>query len=119
MLCYKCNHSWNYKGKNGEGKGYITCPGCYYKIRSDRALIEESFKQKLPTSLPRKEQLPTKLLSKLPSFKTKIPTISKPLQIKSEEQEKNFIEIVPWNDFDIRIIPRDLMKLVEHHRSFL
>ena len=70
MLCYKCNHSWNYKGKNSEGKGYITCPGCYYKIRGDRALVKEPFKEKLLTNPPVREKLPTKLLSS----KVKIPT---------------------------------------------
>ena len=128
MLCYKCGHQWNYRGRNSEGKGYITCPGCYYKIRSDKALIEEPFKQKLPTSLLRKEQLPTKLLSKLPTKKkipkelpTNLPTILSPLQIESEEQEENLVEIkdIPWNDFDIRIIPIDPIKILEHQRSFL
>ena len=61
MLCYKCNHSWNYKGKNSEGQGYITCPGCLYKIRVDKALIEPLSKQKLLTNLPNKRILPKKL----------------------------------------------------------
>ena len=67
MLCYKCDHVWNYKGKNIEGEGYITCPKCYYKIRVDKALIDEPSEQKLLTNLPRERILPKKLLSKLPT----------------------------------------------------
>ena len=83
MLCYKCNHPWNYGGKNSDGKGYITCPGCYYKIRVDKALVEEPFKQELLTS-------ETKLPRRLLSFKTEIPTTHhpKPLEIKGPIETK-------------------------------
>ncbi len=114
MLCYKCGRSWNYKGKNSEGKGYITCPGCLYKIRVDKALMEEPFKQELLIKLPKKKIISKELPKKLP---TNLPTIE-PLEI---EQEEKIVEIkeIPWNDFDIRIIPRDPIELIEHQRSFL
>lgn len=64
MLCYKCGHSWNYKGK----LFYITCPSCSYKIRKDKALIESvESKQELLTILPKKEELPTRIPKKLPT----------------------------------------------------
>ena len=83
MLCYKCGHSWNYTRRNTEGEWrYITCPGCYYKIRVDKALIEDFSKQKLLTNLPNKELLPKKLLIKLPTTQ-KLPTTTK-LKIEFE-----------------------------------
>ncbi len=78
VLCYKCKHSWNYKGKNSEGEGYITCPGCLYKIRIDKAMVESSSNQKLLTTIPKKEILPTRILEELPTTTNEI----KPLQIK-------------------------------------
>jgi len=69
MLCYKCNHPWNYKGKNIEEEDYITCPGCYRKIRFGKALIEDFSEQKLLTSLPEKRVKTT-------SFPLKLPTTS-------------------------------------------
>ena len=32
MICPKCGHDWNYKGKSSL---YVTCPNCYRKIRAD------------------------------------------------------------------------------------
>ena len=32
MICPKCGHGWNYKGKSSL---YVTCPNCYRKIRAD------------------------------------------------------------------------------------
>lgn len=112
MLCYKCKYSWNYKGKNSEGKGYITCPGCLYKIRSDRALVEETFKQesliKLPTKLPKR--LPT--TNHLKPLEIKVP-----IEIEEYQEEEIKIREIK-SDLNIRIIPTDLFKLVEYQRSF-
>ncbi len=81
VLCYKCDHSWNYKGKNTEGKGYITCSGCYYKIRLDRAIVKGLPEQKLLTKLPSFQRELPKELSKIPT--THYPKIDlKPLEIK-------------------------------------
>jgi len=67
MLCYKCSHPWNYKGKNTEEEDYITCPGCYRKIRFGKALIEDVSEQKLLTSLPKKSVKTTSFPLKLPT----------------------------------------------------
>jgi protein-arginine kinase activator protein McsA len=32
VICPKCGHGWNYKGKSTL---YVTCPNCYRKIRAD------------------------------------------------------------------------------------
>ena len=141
MLCYKCGHSWNYKGKNTEGKGYITCSGCYYKIRVDKALVEDLSQQELLANLPKKRLLPIKL----PSFKVDIPTThypSRPIKIEKEqepvikmfnnlsdfnmevlkmgrqEEEDITITILPPSFENIRIIPYDPIKHLEHQRSF-
>ncbi len=123
MLCYKCKHSWNYKGKNSEGKGYITCPGCLYKIRVDKALVEGPLRQELLTNLPKKRSLPIKLPTKLPSFNVEIPTTNTfPKEempapgIKSEEEP--IIRILPPKFEIIRVIPYDPIKHLEHQRSF-
>lgn len=147
MLCYKCDHSWPYKGKKTEGKDYITCPGCYYKIRFDKALIGSPSQQKLlsnlPTSLPKKGLLPIKLLTT--RLKTEFETmrdqdgfvylvdkkIAKQFkevlfQEEKEEEEvpnlfqeqEQVIKILPPKFEIIRIIPRDPIKLLEHQRSF-
>ena len=79
VLCYKCDHPWNYKGKNSEGKGYITCPGCLYKIRLDKAVVEEPFKQELLTT---KTKLPKQRLPKLPKELLTTNQID-PLEIKA------------------------------------
>ena len=67
MLCYKCDHPWNYKGKNTEEGDYITCPGCYRKIIFGKALIEDPSEQKLLTSLPKKRVKTTNFPLKLPT----------------------------------------------------
>ena len=133
MLCYKCDHSWFYKGKNSEGKGYITCPGCYYKIRVDKALVEDSSQHKLLTELPifktKHKELPIKLLSS----KAKIPTTHHPLFLKEvpyedsdneeldedefEEQESS-IKILPPKFEIIRVIPYDPIKHLNHMKNF-
>ncbi len=71
MLCYKCNHPWNYRGKNTEEKDNITCPKCMYKLVLGKALIEGPSEQKLLANLPNKKLLPNRLPSLLPS---KLPT---------------------------------------------
>ena len=126
VLCYKCNHPWNYRGKNSEGKGYITCPGCLYKIRVDKALVEEPFKQELLTT---KSELPKQRLPKLP-LRLLTTNQIKPLQIivpiekeivdqDQEEDLEGEIQIREIkSNLKIRIIPRDLLELVEHQRSF-
>ena len=124
VLCYKCNHAWNYKGKNSEGKGYITCPGCLYKIRLDKAIVEYPFKQELLTT---KTKLP---IQRLPKLSIKLPTTNqiKPLEIKvpieteiieeDQDQEEGIRIREIKSNLKIKIIPRDLFKLVEHQRSF-
>ena len=113
VLCYKCNHSWNYKGRNSEGKGYITCSGCYYKIRLDKALVEDSSEQKLLINSPLKQrELPKKLskLSKLPT--THHPKIDlKPLEIKvpteikiiKDVQEEEIKTVHSFSEFHLRV----------------
>ncbi len=83
MLCYKCEHSWNYKGKNTEGKGNITCPRCLYKIRVDKAMIEGPLKQELLIKLPTKRPLPNELPNELPR---KLPTTRPELRVLQEEE---------------------------------
>ncbi len=127
MLCYKCDHSWNYKGKNTEGEGYITCPGCYYKIRVDKALIESPFKQKLLTNLPIKQKLLINLPIKLPTTQPKIEfeIIKDNLdeeeieEVEDMQEQESSIRILPPEFEIIRIIPRDPIKILEHQRSFL
>ncbi len=71
-LCYKCGHSWNYKGEIKEGKKYITCSGCYYKIRIDRTLdFSTEEHQKLLTNPVKLPSLPHKLPTTHHSFKLK------------------------------------------------
>ena len=139
MLCYKCNHSWNYKGKNTEGEGYITCPGCYYKIRVDKALIESPFKQKLLTNLPITNKLPTKLPTTQPKIEFEIikdkdnfvyrvdKKMSKQFkeildeeedEVEDVQEQESVIRILPPKFEIIRVIPRDPIKILEHQRSF-
>ena len=144
MLCYKCNHSWNYKGKNTEGKGYITCSGCYYKIRIDKALVEDLSQQELLANLPKKRHLPIKLPTKLPSFKAEIPTTHYPPRpIKTEKEQEPIIKMfnnlsdfnmevldkgyqeeeltirkLPLGPEIINVISYDPIKHLEHQRSF-
>lgn len=78
MLCYKCNHSWKYKGVFIEGKLYVTCPNCMRKIRIDKSSVEDSFEQRLLTSLPKKRVKTTSFPLRLPtttSFKIEFETI--------------------------------------------
>ena len=147
MLCYKCGHPWNYKGKNTEGEGYITCPGCLYKIRVDKALIEGSSEQRLLTSLPKKRVKTTSFPLKLPttSFTIEFETIKDkdgfvyrvdkrmPEQFKEtlrdeeieeikeveEMQEQELaIRILPPKFKIIKIIPRDPIKITEHQLAY-
>ena len=119
MLCYKCNHSWNYKGKNTEERDNITCPRCMYKLILGKALVESPSEQKLLSKLPSKKQLPSLLLNKLPTTSELVPSIIKePEIIIEEEVEEDCIRIIP-RDHIIRIIPRDLLKVLKHQRSFM
>ena len=48
LQCYKCGHTWNYKGE----RKYLTCPNCLYKIRQDKAIVgnlPNQNKEKIPT----------------------------------------------------------------------
>ena len=134
MLCYKCGHSWPYKGKKTEGEDYITCPGCYYKLRLDKALIEAPSEQKLLSELPNKKRLPSELPSELPTTTSFIEVedgifvekkIAKQFKEAQEEeanlfqeQEESARKIFPPKFEIIRIIPRDPIKILEHQRSF-
>lgn len=83
-LCYKCNHSWNHKGKIIVDKKYITCPRCYYKIRVDKTL---------DFSTEEHQNLLTNQV-KLPSLPNKLPTThySAPMAQPIEASSK-FVEI--------------------------
>jgi DNA-directed RNA polymerase subunit RPC12/RpoP len=148
MLCYKCGHSWSYKGKKTEGEDYITCPGCYYKIRFEKALIGCPSEQKLLINLPNKKRLPSELPIKLPTTKLKIEfeairdqdgfvylvdkKIAKQFKeaLDDEEVEETslprsgveeqgpVIRILPPKFEIIRVIPRDPIKILEHQRGF-
>lgn len=39
-LCYKCGHSWNYKGKQRE-KEHLSCSRCSYRLVAEKALLGE------------------------------------------------------------------------------
>lgn len=63
-ICYKCNHSWNFKGKIKENQRYITCSRCYLKIRVDRSIdFSKEETQESLINLPKapvvKRELPT------------------------------------------------------------
>ncbi len=142
MLCYKCNHLWNYKGKNTEGEGHITCPRCLYKIRVDKALIESPPEQKLLTILPNKKFLPNKLPNKLLTtnefervildedmgvlVEKRIAEQFKEIldeeeieEVEDVQEQESVIRILPPKFEIIRVIPRDPIKLLEHQRSFI
>ena len=136
MLCYKCDHSWPYKGKKTEEKDHITCPGCYYKILLGKALIEAPSEQKLLSDLPNKKRLPSELLSKLPTttsfievedsifVEKKIAKQFKEAQeemgssLFQEQEQEPIIKVLPIGPEIIRIIPIDPIKILEHQRSF-
>lgn len=40
IVCYKCEHEWNYKGKS---KFYITCPSCYLKLSLKKLGVTKDF----------------------------------------------------------------------------
>ena len=94
-LCYKCGHSWNYKGKITEGKKYITCSRCYYKIRIDRALdfSTEEHQKLLSDSI------------KLPSLVHKLPTTHySQVHLKPIETSVKFEEVRdPKDNFLYRV----------------
>ncbi len=146
MLCYKCNHPWNYRGKNTEEKDNITCPKCMYKLVLGKALIEGPSEQKLLTNLPNKKPLPNKLPSLLPS---KLPTTNEFERVILEEGmevlvekriAKQFKEAPEYLDEEIecvieqvdpirvtRILPapeikilpgKTLLEIIEHQRSY-
>ena len=121
MLCYKCDHSWNYKGKYSEGEGYITCPKCLYKIRVDKALVEGYSGQKLLTNLPKKKLLPKRLPNKIPT--TILFNLSDLPEEEEEQESENELGLSPAikiikRDIDIRVIPYDPIKILEHQQSY-
>ena len=78
MLCYKCNHPWNYKGTISGGRVYVTCPSCMRKVRVDRSLVEDSSGQRLLTSISKKDMKTTSSPLRLPtttSFKIEFESI--------------------------------------------
>ena len=111
VLCYKCDHSWDYKGKNTEGKRYITCSSCYYKIRLDKAIVEDSSQKKLPTGLL---SLPKELPKKL----SKIPTTHySPIQLRPIEVKRP-IEIKIVEDVEEEEIEPQEIKYVNSFSEF-
>ncbi len=138
MLCYKCGHSWSYKGKKNEEKDHITCPGCYYKILLGKALIEAPSEQKLLSDLPNKKGLPSGLLSELPTtisfievekdifvekkiakqFKEAQEEMGPSLFQEQEQEQESDIKILPPKFEIIRIIPRDPIKILEHQQEY-
>ena len=147
VLCYKCNHSWNYKGKNTEGKGYITCSGCYYKIRLDRALVEDSSEQKLLTNLLSLNKKSPKKLSKIPTthhslIQLKPLEVKRPTEIKIVEDVQEEIKYVNGfsefhlrvqemgykgnvfkvkeikKDLNIKVIPRDPLRVLKNRMGY-
>lgn len=147
MLCYKCNHSWMYKGKNTEEEDYITCPGCYRKIRFGKALIENPSEQKFLTSLSEKRMKTTSFPLKLLTTSLErvyfpdgfdclvhkdITTQFKELLLEDledeeieeveniqEQEQESVIRILPPKFEIIRVIPYDPIKHLEHQGSFL
>ncbi len=144
MLCYKCNHSWTYKGKNTEEEDYITCPGCYRKIRLGKALIDDLSEQELLTSSPKKRMKTTSFPLKLLTTSLErvyFPDgfdclvhkdISKQFkellledleeeeieEVEDVQEQESVIRILPPK-FEIRVIPTDPIKILEHQMSFL
>lgn len=141
MLCYKCDHLWNYRGRNTEEKDNITCPKCMYKLVLGKALIEGPSEQKLLSNLPNKKLLPNRLPSFLPTtneFERVIleegmevlvdKKIAKQFKEAPEyldeeiecviEQEDPMIKIIPAPE--IRILPgKTILEIMEHQRSFM
>jgi len=62
MICPKCKHSWDYKGKS---TCYLTCPHCYNKIRAPRPSTQQ---EQIPTT--QQEQIPTTQQELLPTPKS-------------------------------------------------
>ncbi len=142
MLCYKCEHSWNYKGKNTEGKGNITCPRCLYKIRVDKAMIESPLKQELLIKLPTKRPLPNELPTTRPELRvlqeeeTPTPDIcveeepvikmfnnlsdfNMEILDKGYQEEGPTIRTLPLGLEIIRVVPgKSPLEIIEHQRSF-
>ncbi len=141
MLCYKCNHPWNYRGKNTEEKDNITCPKCMYKLVLGKALIEGPSEQKLLTTLPNKKLLPNRLPSFLPTtnefervildqgmevlvdkkivkqFKEAPEYLDEEIECVIE-QEDPMIKIIPAPE--IRILPRKTpLEIIKHQESFM
>ena len=117
--CYKCNHSWDYKGKS---KCYLTCPKCLYKLRVDKALGN------LPNQIT--SPLPNELPNKIPNENTYLPNqdyervyfpggfnylIHKSIAHRFKELDKLKVD---ENYLQIRIIPADPIKLIEHQKNY-
>ncbi len=102
LKCYKCGHSWNYKGK----RKYLTCPNCLYKIRQDKAKV---------------------IVGKLPTIdKEKIPTINKYRKVIHEkrtdfimQENKEGDKLMKFKDGLKVVIPRPeiLLPMLENWRS--
>ncbi len=127
MLCYKCNHPWNYKGKKTEGTDYITCPGCLYKLRLDKALIGGPSKQELLSNLPSKKLLPNELPKKLPTtidikpVHTHLFNLSDLKEIEEETPMSGECVIIREIKSDIiirEIPPKTPLEIYEHQAGF-
>ena len=148
MLCYKCNHSWQYRGILTEGQLYVTCPNCMRKIRIDNSLIDDSSEQRLLTSLPKKRVKTTSFPLRLPtttSFKIEFETIKDkdgfvyrvdkrmPERFKETlrneeiedigkveemQEQESVIRILPPKFKIIRVIPYNPIKHLEHMKNY-
>ncbi len=145
MLCYKCDHSWNYKGIINEGKAYVTCPSCMRKIRIDKSFVEDSSEQRLLTSISKMGVKTTSSPLKLPtttSFKIEFESmkdnqgflyhvdkrISKQFMKSMDQEETPSPGIEPGSPGPMRIlppkfkiireIPYDSFKHLEHQKEY-
>ncbi len=149
MLCYKCGHPWNYRGKNIEEKDNITCPKCMYKLVLGKAFVEGPSEQKLLINLPNKKRLPNRLPSFLPNKLPNIlPTTNEFERVILEEGMEVLVDkkivkqfkeapeyldeeiecVIEQEDPRIKIIPgpeirilpgKTILEIMEHQRSFM
>ncbi len=139
VKCYnqKCLNEWTYRGKS---KGYITCSKCHYRIKLDKSIVyySNSKTKEIPksthsltalTHLQKKEEYERVYFPDgfnclvqediVPQFKE---LVLKDLQ-EEVEPVVEFIKEVDGireikKDLDIRIIPRDPIKLLEHQQRY-
>lgn len=138
VKCYnkKCLNEWVYRGKS---KGYITCSKCHYRIKLDKAIIyySNSKTKEIPKSThslttlthSQKKDLEEKpvvefVIDSQNEEEVKIKEFDNisdfNMEIQKQEYEKIPIKIKEIkSDFEIRTIPRDPIKLLEHQKSFL